>query len=366
MHKKLIALSCLIMAVGVVLGGCGSSGSYTSEAAMANDYYDSRDYMMEEAPSEEAYYDGEYEDNGIYEAKVDESSIDSDNTEGEEISGAVANRKLIKTVNLSVETRQFDELLVTIDKKITQLGGYAETSNVNGINYDDTYSKRSAYIVARIPADRLDSFVSTVEKNSNITSRNESAEDVTLQYSDVKAHIESLRVEQKRLDELLAQADSLETIIALEQRMTEVRYELSAYESRMRTMDNQVSYSTVYIDVTEVKEYKVEPVEDPSFVERLSEAFIDSCASAWLAIENFVIGFIAFLPLLLVGLVIFGIIGGIIYLIVKIIIKITKKSSAKSKNKNVKKAKAVENKIVEAKMVDEKPEKVDDAATKES
>lgn len=358
MNKRLISLIIASMSIGLVLAGCGgSSGSYAASESMATSDY----YTNEMVAEEEAYYDGD-----VYAAKSAEIPEEADEEISEEAVKAASNRKLIKTVNLTVETREFDELLATLDKKITQLGGYAQTSNVNGVNYDDTYSRRSAYIVARIPANSLDAFVSTVEKSSNITSKNESAEDVTLQYTDVKAHIESLRVEQKRLDELLAQADSLETIIALEQRMTEVRYELSSYESRLRTMDNQVDYSTVYIDITEVREYKPEPIDDPSFTQRLSEAFIDSCATAWVTIEEFIIGFIAFLPMLLVGLIILGVIGGIIFLIVKAIIKISAKSSAKSANKKAKRAKAVEAKAVESKPLEAKAETTNEVASNDS
>ncbi len=64
-----------------------------------------------------------------------------------------------------------------------------------------------------------------------MTSQSESAEDVTLQYTDTESRIASLKNEQERLNALLEKADTLENIFKLEERLTEVRYELENYQS---------------------------------------------------------------------------------------------------------------------------------------
>lgn len=335
MNSKLIKkLSVILIGtsiVSVILAGCGSSDSYAARADKI-DY--TNDYAASEEIAEEAYYSDD-----VYEAKMAAGASASNGSDSEITDDDVqasSTRKLIKTVNMSVETREFDELVAKVSNKIEQLGGYAESVSINGNSYGYS-SNRSAYIVARIPQNKLDGFVESVEATSNITNKSENAEDVTLQYSDVKARIDSLKIEQTRLNELLENADSLETIVALESRLTEVRYEIESYESRLRTMENQVTYSTVNLDIIEVKEYKPEPIEDPTFGERISEAFVDSCASAFEAIQDFAVGFVAFIPILVVLLVILAFIGGIIFLIVKLIIMITKKSSGKRTVKTRKK-----------------------------
>lgn len=360
MKRKVSFTLITIASVAAVLAGCGSGGSssYKSDANYAPAAEAAMDYAYYEE-AEEAYSDDVYEYASEKVANGGESSEITD----EQI--ASTNRKLIKTVNMSVETKEFDKLVENVERKITELGGYAESVNVSGNSYD-SYSKRYASITARIPANNLNSFVSTVETQSNITNKTESAEDVTLQYSDVAAHIESLRVEQSRLNDLLADADSLETIIALEARMTEVRYELESYESRLRTMDNQVQYSTVYLNINEVKEYKPEPVTELTFGEKLAFEFKSSCENAWETIQDFVIAFVAFLPTLLVLIIILGVIGGIIFGIVKLILVVVKKNASKIKKDRPAKAvgaikeKKASDKVVTAVALDEKPaDKVD-------
>ena len=92
---------------------------------------------------------------------------------------------------------------------------------------------------ARIPADRLDRFVETVESAGNVTSKQEQVTDVTLQYSDTESRKKSLEIEQERLWALLEKAESLDAVVALEARLSEIRYELESYTSQLRPYDNQ-------------------------------------------------------------------------------------------------------------------------------
>ena len=92
-------------------------------------------------------------------------------------------RKLIRNVDLWAETEDFDGLLRSIHEQVASLSGYVEQSDVSGssIQYDSRPSRRHASITARIPADRLDSFLQVVEDQANETERSETTTDVTLQ-----------------------------------------------------------------------------------------------------------------------------------------------------------------------------------------
>ncbi|MCR5832258.1 MAG: DUF4349 domain-containing protein [Lachnospiraceae bacterium] len=325
--KKKTAITLSAIMVTAILAGCGASsdsGSYKSSEP--------------QAAAEEAY-DYAAEEAWDYDAPV-EAASSAESSGGEAVSDSEimsnSNRKLIKTVNMNVETREFDSLVANVMERINSLGGYAESTDISGNSYDSYKSERNAFIVARIPANKLDFFVDNIENESNITSKNESANDVTLQYADVEAHKESLKIEQQRLNQLLEQADNLENIIELENRLTEVRYEIESYESRLRTMNNQVEYSTVNLSIREVKEYTPEPVEELSFGQRIARGFLESCADAWVAIQDFIVGFVSILPMLLVILVILAIIFFIIFGIIKGIIAIVRKTT---KNKAEKRPK---------------------------
>ena len=96
-------------------------------------------------------------------------------------------RKLIRDVTLEVETREFDSLLAQISERVSELGGYIESSQVSGVslNARGGVRDRDASLKARIPADKLDSFLESVETEANVVSRQENVTDITLTYSDV-------------------------------------------------------------------------------------------------------------------------------------------------------------------------------------
>jgi hypothetical protein len=80
--------------------------------------------------------------------------------------------------------------------------------------------------------------------------------------------------EQTRLLELLASAESLDDILTIEARLSEVTYELERYASRLRNLSNQVDYATVNLTVTEVE--VLTPMEEPTVWQRISTGFSDT------------------------------------------------------------------------------------------
>ena len=147
-----------------------------------------------------------------------------------------------------------------------------------------------------------------------MTSKNESVEDITLQYVDVESHKKALETEQERLLELLEKAESMEDIITIESRLSEVRYELQSYESRLRTYDNKVNYSTVSIDICEVERVSRTP-EKKTFFGEIKERLSDNFYDIGQGIRSFAIWFISSLPYLVIWV-------AVIFIIVKLVRKI--------------------------------------------
>lgn len=264
------------MAGMLLLNGCG--GSAKSEDAMAmqpsrgsNGYvvmdtadfgYASKSEAMPEAESS-FVSDGSSGIGGFGEGGFGETEVY--NTESE---------KLIRTVTMSLQTKEFETLLSYLDGKVAELGGYIQNSQIYG-NSMDSYGYRSASMTLRIPQSSLDFFVSGVSENATVVRKTENAENITLQYADTEARLKSLKIEQERFLELLEKADTVDSIIAIEEHLTELRYEIESYASTLKVYDNKVSYSTVTLDISEVK--RITPVEqDPTLFTRMKEGFSDT------------------------------------------------------------------------------------------
>lgn len=159
-------------------------------------------------------------------------------------------RKLITTVHIQAETREYDPFMSWLEARVAQAGGYVESSDM----YSYSEWERSGDLTLRIPADKLNGFLQEMGESCNVLQRSVQEEDVTLNYVDAESYRDALLVEQERLLELLEQADDLTDIMSIEDRLTTVRYQLQNYESTLRVYDNQINYSTVYLSIREVAE----------------------------------------------------------------------------------------------------------------
>lgn len=332
MKKRSVIIIPVMLLCMSVLSSCGgsstSSGSsydadsvVTSESAMADSYG-----MAEKNFSADVYDDMEYE-----EAMPEEPVSGAEDVEVKE--SAASDRKLIRTVYLNVETYDFDELTTLIASKVSALGGYIENSSVDG---NISSSSRSADYTLRIPKANADSFITSIDDQSNVTHRSENMEDVTLQYVDIRSRKESLQTEYRRLEELLAQAEDVEELIYIESRMSEVRYEIESIESQLRTYDNQVDYTTIHLTVYEVMEYtEPEPVDD-SVGARISRGYKKAFENISTFLQDLLVAIAVAIPYLIIIAILILIMAAIIMIIVKLSEKI--KNNPKRLEKKAQKA----------------------------
>lgn len=97
------------------------------------------------------------------EKNPDTDPSDSENASAE-TSQTPMERKLIRNVNMDLETREFDALTKSITDAVTAFGGYIQQSDVSGnsLNWSGDRSSRYSTITARIPSDKLDAFLTEV------------------------------------------------------------------------------------------------------------------------------------------------------------------------------------------------------------
>ena len=297
----LILMSCLL------LTGCGNSADSTSPSAYTGSNFAVSSKSAAPEMADEAAAD---------------SFTDSDATGGAETvaQNPQQGRKLITTLRLNAESENLAESLTAVENKVTELGGYIQSSDTSYASYYNEYDRggQSTYLVLRIPAEKLDDFLECVESATNITNKSTSVEDVTLQYVDLESHKSALLAEEARLQELMEQAETIEDLITIEDKLADVRYQLESMESQIRTYDNQIDYSTVYLDITEVNRTTSKP---QTTWERMISGFGDSLYGVGIGIRDFFVGVVIYLPYIVVW--------GLIILCIVLIVKKVHKKKAK-------------------------------------
>ena len=237
--------------------------------------------------------------------------------------------KIIKTVTMNTETKEYDRALAELDRLITENGGFVESSSANGqsLDYNGVY-RRSAKYTIRIPAEKLNDFLSASQQLLNVTYSHSTSENITAEYYDIQSRLEVLRTERDALNAMLEKATDVDSMLSIRDRLYNVIEEIESYETRLRVYDSLVSYSTVHMTVDEVVEYTKVQVEEPTWGERLVEAFKESWENFADGFQDFTVGFLYAIPTLLV----LGAIAAVVVLILRNAIR--RRRAARSDSKD--------------------------------
>ncbi len=204
-------------------------------------------------------------------------------------------RKVILNASLTIEALDFDATCAALMAALRDAGGYVAGTDQYTPSYEG--AQRRAHYQLRVPADRYDTFLEGAGKAGNLTNKTESTQDVTSEYVDVEARLKSLKMQEERLYAMMEQAGELETLLAIQNQLTEVQYQIESYTSRQRTFDDLIAYSTVDVDVEEVRQITVKA---ETFAERIGKAFRQSWGRFGDNVQDFAVGFVDAIPSLLV------------------------------------------------------------------
>ena len=160
---------------------------------------------------------------------------------------AQENRKLVRTADLTLSTAAFDQTVSQVEALVEAAGGYVEDL----YQYGET--TRWLNLGLRIPSAKLDEFLQGVAGVGRVTNRSETTTDMTVQYSDNAARLETLYAKRDRLNELLEQAVNVTDLIEIESAIADTQYQIDSYESSQRSIDRQVDMSAVRLTLQEEK-----------------------------------------------------------------------------------------------------------------
>lgn len=186
--------------------------------------------------------------------------------------------KLVYHCDLEIETLDYPSTLTSIKDMISRYGGViqSESESDSGHNwYYEGYRKTSGtmhnYLQVRIPSKDYENFLAELDGTGKIISKSTSVDNISQQYYDTTAQIEALQIQEKNLLTMLEKCETIEDMITVEQRLSEVQYELNNLQTSRRYMDMDVAYSYVNISISEVMEYRrdSEPVRNNTFFDRL-------------------------------------------------------------------------------------------------
>jgi len=162
---------------------------------------------------------------------------------------AQSERKLVRTADLTLRSTDFDTDSERVKALVENMNGYIESLYQYGDIQSDT--PRRLHMSLRVPSQQLDAFLNGVSGIGRVTDRSESTTDMTVQYTDNAARLQTLRDKLARLNELIKQAEDVESLIQIETAISDTQYQIDRYETSQRDIDRQADMSAVSVTLME-------------------------------------------------------------------------------------------------------------------
>ena len=287
----------------------------------------------------------EYDNNKSYAMGGEQNEIPGSTVETN-VDAATVSEKKIRTVRMTLECKNLENVSKGLKERVKAQGGYIESEDYTANTKYDSY--KTMLFTLRIPKENVDSFLDFLNGEGRILSKSENLQDVRLQYRDAKSHIKALETEQERILALMDKAETIDQLIALESRLTDIRYQLESYNSEILDYDNRVNFSTIYLELQESVEGKINNTSSYSFSDKVKNGFYRNIFAIQLFFSNLALFLLVYIPQIL-----------FVLLVILALVLLNKKLNAKAKKQKEKDAKALKTEDSVKKEVSEEPKEKD-------
>ena len=280
----------------------------TGSSLYGTAYANSTSYYVEEAAETE--YAMDTAANGVMLTSAKRSAGVSGSTTddaADTTAAAATEKKIIRTASMTIVTQDFENSLTALKAACEGQGGWIESSSEST---NSRTSLRTAYLTLRVPQTALDAYLEGTENLGRVTSRSESAQDVTASYQDNQTRLNTQLALMERLQALITESGDLSDLLALESQIADTQYTIDSLQSTLNRTDRQVTYSTVSITL---KEEETVSLTDTTVT--LGERITSALSIGW---ETFV-SFLGDMVVFLVAALPFIVIVAVAAIIIRII-----------------------------------------------
>jgi hypothetical protein len=203
------------------------------------------------------------------------------------------------SISLSIERGQFQDVA-------TEVVAIAR-ENQGSLLSSSTSQGNSGTFTLRIPAANFDRAMVSLAALGAVDTSEIHGQDVTAQYLDAKAHLKIYLARRKFLFGLMSNATTTGESLTLARELQDVQLQIDQITGQLRYLNNQVSMSTIKVDVTEPG---ATPVDQPADIENpsLGRAFARGVQGLLSVLGAILIGLGYLVPLVVLGGAVYGVV----------------------------------------------------------
>ncbi|MFA5065590.1 MAG: DUF4349 domain-containing protein [Dehalococcoidia bacterium] len=214
-------------------------------------------------------------------AGADESAID---------------RKIVRTGSMSMEVEDISKAQAEIAEIAVQYDGYVVTSNLNA---DKEHP--NGFISFRVPAGKFDDALVRLRQLAvKVTHENSSSQDVTEQYTDLKAQLSNYEATEAQYLELLKKADNVKDMLEVQRELSSVRGNIERIKGRMQYLEKTSDTSLIEVSLS-----KSMPIGESTWdISGVFKGAVDGLIAFGKVLLSVLIWLLVFSPVWIIALVI--------------------------------------------------------------
>ena len=290
-HIRIPLFLSILTAAALLLSACGARNFSSAPSAGDNE----RAMMQQAAPAADFYGEAEAV------ASVPDGSQQSSGAS----TNALLNRKMIARASLAMVVSDTAETIKSVEALMAELGGFIAMENFYNQSTGDQ-PMLGGTMTLRVPAESLATAMERLQAMAlEVGNHSITREDVTDQYVDLDAQLRNLTATEDELREMLAEVRAKpnatpEDILAVHNRLTEIRGQIEQVQGRKNMLDNLIGLSTIELSL--VPDASLLPVVEEGWrpltvVRDAARALV----GALQGLGNFAIWFVIYLlPILLI------------------------------------------------------------------
>lgn len=209
---------------------------------------------------------------------------------------------IIRRATLELVVSDTEKSVAEVTRIVTGLGGYVSDSNVFRVD-----GQLQATLTVRVPVKDYENALAQFKGLAvRVQRETTGTENVTMEYTDLSARLKNLELTETELQALLSEVrektGKAEDVLAVYNRLTEIRGQIEQIKGRMQYLENLVAMTT--ISLTLIPDVLAKPVVEPGW--RPLETLRNALAALVVVLQGVVnvLIYVAVFSLLLIPLVV--------------------------------------------------------------
>lgn len=159
-------------------------------------------------------------------------------------SSLLEDQKLIKQGDISLEVQDVKEAYIDITEIIKAYNGYV--FSMSETNYEN---QSYMNITIKVDSEEFENLFEQLKTMGELNSSNIYTQDVTREYIDTRARLDTLKIQEQTLQNLLTRAETVEDLLKIETELQRVRQDIEASQGQLNYLENAIDYSVINLNL---------------------------------------------------------------------------------------------------------------------